>query len=169
MIEKEEPFQNLSELIKGISWGTHICYFYLNQEDLLDVLIPYFAEGLSNNEFCLWVCSKPLDAKRAKASFQERLPLPNPYKYLRSGQIKILDENQWYIAPGFSPSSSAPPILPNPYPSTPSVFARNLSASAHAPSTLMSSIRASAAFEAQGIFPGSPRNPGLVSWIMKRQ
>ena len=29
-----------------IPWGTHFCHFYETTEDLLEVVVPYFAAGL---------------------------------------------------------------------------------------------------------------------------
>jgi hypothetical protein len=33
--------------------GTHFCYFYETQQDLLDASVPFFRAGLENHEFCL--------------------------------------------------------------------------------------------------------------------
>ena len=49
-------------------WGTHFCQFYDSKQDLIDILVPYFKAGLENNEFCMWVTSKPLRAEEAKAA-----------------------------------------------------------------------------------------------------
>ncbi len=99
MMVNKAPLQTCTEQIKKISSGTHACYFYYTMEDLLDILIPYFAEGLANDEFCLWVCPDLIPAEKARSIFLERLPLPHPKKYFRKGQLKILDAGQWYIDP----------------------------------------------------------------------
>ena len=49
-------------------WGTHFCMFFDTKDDLLEILVPYFKTGLTNNEFCFWVLADPLtedDARRA--------------------------------------------------------------------------------------------------------
>ena len=51
-----------------VPWGTHLCQFYNTKQDLIDILVPYFAEGLKNNEFCMWVTSPPLDVEEAKTA-----------------------------------------------------------------------------------------------------
>ncbi|KKM75836.1 hypothetical protein LCGC14_1386150, partial [marine sediment metagenome] len=38
------------EVLEDCPWGTHICLFYENKEDLLETLVPYFKAGLENNE-----------------------------------------------------------------------------------------------------------------------
>ena len=35
----------------------HTCLFYSSDDELLDVLSPYFKAGLEGNELCLWVLS----------------------------------------------------------------------------------------------------------------
>lgn len=99
MMEKGDFSQSCVERLKNISPGTHICYFYHAAEDLYEILIPYFAEGLSNNDLCIWVCPDRIHAERAKAVFYERFPYSSPEKYFLSGQVRILDATQWYIAP----------------------------------------------------------------------
>ncbi|RKY82966.1 hypothetical protein DRQ09_10800, partial [candidate division KSB1 bacterium] len=47
-----------TEIIDCIQTGSHICQFYENEKDLIDVLIPYFKAGLSKNELCLLFISK---------------------------------------------------------------------------------------------------------------
>lgn len=55
-------------------WGTHFCFYYETERDLLDTLIPYFKAGLENNEFCLWVISGPLTEELAIAALREAVP-----------------------------------------------------------------------------------------------
>jgi hypothetical protein len=42
----------------NMPWGAHFCSFYETKQDLLDTLVPYFAAGLANQEFCLWVLTE---------------------------------------------------------------------------------------------------------------
>ncbi len=81
-----------------IPWGTHLCQFYENKEDLIDILVPYFAEGLRNNEFCMWITSRPLEVKEAKEALSR--VLPNIDEYFRKGQIEIISYNNWYLLGG---------------------------------------------------------------------
>jgi signal transduction histidine kinase/CheY-like chemotaxis protein len=82
------------EAIGDITWGAHFCHFYRTQEDLAEILVPYFAAGLQANEACLWVTSDSLPADVA-----ERLminAIPDFKKYLVSGQIQIVPISDWY-------------------------------------------------------------------------
>ena len=79
-------------------WGTHFCHFYETQADLLDLLVPYFATGLLNNEFCMWVTSEPLGVADAERALRKELP--NLDDYVREEQIEILDYSDWYTKGG---------------------------------------------------------------------
>jgi hypothetical protein len=42
------------DFVGDIPWGAHLCQFYDTKHDLIDIFVPYFAEGLRNNEACVW-------------------------------------------------------------------------------------------------------------------
>jgi PAS domain S-box-containing protein len=86
------------EIIGDVPWGTHFCQFYQTKQDLIDILVPYFCEGLRRNEFCMWITSEPLNVEQAQAALRQALP--DLDDYLRRGQIEILDYSQWYTASG---------------------------------------------------------------------
>jgi PAS domain S-box-containing protein len=99
--EKMKKFSIIDNL-KNISRGTHICQFYRNKEDLIEVLIPYFKTGLENNEFCMWVTSEPLGEKESQEAI--RKDLPGFDRYLKKGQIEIVSHTEWYLKEGsFNP------------------------------------------------------------------
>lgn len=83
------------DLIGDVPWGTHFCQFYQSKKDLLDILIPYFKAGLENNEFCVWVTSKPLEVEDAKETLKNSIE--NLDKYLDNGQIEIISYDEEYI------------------------------------------------------------------------
>ena len=85
-------------IVGDAPWGTHICQFYENKEDLVDILVPYFKAGLENNEFCIWVTSEPLQAEDAKSALKRAVK--NLDGYIEKGQIEILDYSQWYTKSG---------------------------------------------------------------------
>ena len=87
-----------SKLVGSIPWGTHLCQFYETKQDLIDILVPYFAEGLRSNEFCMWVTSPPLEVEEAKKALKESVP--NLDKYIKKGQIEIISYNNWYLLEG---------------------------------------------------------------------
>lgn len=86
------------DILGDIAWGTHFCVFYQSKQDLIDILAPYFKEGLENNEFCMWITSEPLNAKEAKKSLKQAVN--NIDSYIKKGQIEILDYGEWYTKSG---------------------------------------------------------------------
>jgi MEDS: MEthanogen/methylotroph, DcmR Sensory domain len=90
------------QAIGDLGWGAHFCYWYQGTRDLLDVLIPYYAAGLSSNEQCLWVTSAPLTPELAGHELVTRAPALRPS--IECGQISIIDHNAWYaLVDGFDP------------------------------------------------------------------
>jgi PAS domain S-box-containing protein len=85
-------------LVGAIPWGTHLCQFYESKQDLIDILVPYFAEGLRSNEFCMWVTSPPLEVDEAKEALKKAVPALEDY--LRKGQIVIISYSDWYLLGG---------------------------------------------------------------------
>ncbi|MHC4691239.1 MAG: PAS domain S-box protein [Planctomycetota bacterium] len=86
------------DILGDVHWGTHLCAFYQDKQDLIDILVPYFKAGLENNEFCMWITSEPLSAGEAEESL--RRAVNNLDDYIEKGQIEILDYNQWYTKAG---------------------------------------------------------------------
>ena len=86
------------DLVGDVPWGTHLCQFYETKEDLIDILVPYFAEGLRNNEFCIWITSPPLEVEEAKVALKKAVP--DLDQYIQKGQIEILPYTEWYLLGG---------------------------------------------------------------------
>jgi signal transduction histidine kinase len=86
------------DVIGSAPWGTHLCQFYQNKQDLIDILVPYFRQGLADDEFCMWITSEPLVVDEAKAALRSVVPALD--EYIRKGQIEILDYTQWYVRNG---------------------------------------------------------------------
>ncbi len=86
------------DFIDAVPWGTHFCQFYETKKDLIEILVPYFAEGLRNNEFCMWVTSPPLEVEEAKTAL--RAAVPDLDEYILKAQIEILPYTEWYLLNG---------------------------------------------------------------------
>ena len=86
------------DAIEELPWGTHFCQFYQPPQDLLEVLVGYFQQGLRNNEFCMWVMSEPLGVDEAKHAL--RTVVPDLDERIRQGQIEFLGYQQWYFPNG---------------------------------------------------------------------
>lgn len=81
-----------------VPWGTHFCHFYETPQDLLDILIPFFAAGLDNNEFCMWIVFDPLDETQARAALRQAVPGVD--SRLAAGDMEILAHTDWYLKDG---------------------------------------------------------------------
>jgi len=84
--------------IDYLRWGSHFCQFFEGPQQLLDLLVPYFKAGLETNESCVWVMAPPLTKEEALAALHR--VLPNPERYIESGQLEILDYKDWYLQTG---------------------------------------------------------------------
>jgi PAS domain S-box-containing protein len=81
------------DIIGNLRWGTHFCQFYRTKKDLMDILVPYFKAGLEDNEYCLWVMSKPVDEEAKEAL---KVAIPDIDTYLENGQIEIVPYPYWH-------------------------------------------------------------------------
>lgn len=81
-----------------VPWGSHLCQFYETTEDLLEVLVPYFAAGLAGNEACVWVVTDGVSVEQAQEAL--RAAIPDLDRYLASGQLEVLLDYQWYLEDG---------------------------------------------------------------------
>jgi len=79
--------------------NTHICHFYRTKEDLLDLLVPFFREGLARHEFCLWGVTFPLSVEEAKASLEKVVKDIDSYE--KTNQLEIFDIGALYGADDF--------------------------------------------------------------------
>ena len=86
------------DIIGVVPWGTHLCQFYDTDHDLIEILVPYFREGLKAGEFCMWITSAPLQVDSAINAL--RSEVADLDDYIERGQIEILDYSQWYTISG---------------------------------------------------------------------
>ncbi len=86
------------KVIGDVPWGTHFCQFYQTNQDLLDILVPYFKAGLESNEFCMWVTAQPLAEHEARQAMAQAMP--DFSQYVARGQIEILPHDRWYLKDG---------------------------------------------------------------------
>jgi len=80
-----------------VRWGAHLCQLYESDQDLIEVLVPYFGKGLERNALCLWLSSAPLGQEVMEAL---RRGIPNFDQYQRRGQIEAIPHTEWYLRDG---------------------------------------------------------------------
>jgi PAS domain S-box-containing protein len=86
------------DFVGDIPWGTHLCLFYETKDDLKDILVPYFAEGLRSNEACVWVTSEPFLLDEAREALAKVVGNLDPF--IKSGQLFILPFTNWHMKEG---------------------------------------------------------------------
>ncbi|MEW6441422.1 MAG: MEDS domain-containing protein [bacterium] len=86
------------EALGGLPWGTHVCQFYENKEELLDVLVPYFRAGLQGNELCVWAVAGLITEEEAHAAL--RAAMPDYEAYAERGQLRIVPHPQRCLESG---------------------------------------------------------------------
>lgn len=83
------------EYVKQIPLGMHLCVFYQNQMELVEALIPYYQEGINQNELCLWIAAEPLDPDSTYELFLKRWPKSS--EYIKNGHLQIISCQDWYL------------------------------------------------------------------------
>jgi PAS domain S-box-containing protein len=81
-----------------LPWGTHICQFYESKEDLLEILVPWFAEGLRGNELCVWIVSEPISVQEAFDALKQAVPELAAHD--TKGRLKLVRHDEWYLENG---------------------------------------------------------------------
>jgi hypothetical protein len=80
--------------IRPVIYGSHLCHFYPDRDELVQSLVPFFQAGLLNNERCLWVTADPLPAAQAQAELAKITP--DLEARIANGQLRIVDGREWY-------------------------------------------------------------------------
>ncbi len=78
--------------------GKHVCAFHSGKSDLLELLIPYFLAGLTNNELCIWVVSDLISRDEAIHSIKRAAA--DRDIHLDRGNMEILSHADWYLEDG---------------------------------------------------------------------
>ncbi|KGQ19825.1 Sensory transduction histidine kinase [Lysobacter dokdonensis DS-58] len=79
-----------------LPWGSHVCQFYDTKQDQLDMLVPYFKQGLDRNEACAWLVGD-LTIEEARTALAA--VVPNLDVYLAKGQMQIRHYTEFYTDP----------------------------------------------------------------------
>jgi hypothetical protein len=83
--------------IRNVEPGWHFCQFYEDVPQLLDMIAPYIAEGLKNNEGCFWVL--PTSTTFDAALHALTKSIPDVSAYLADGRLELGFHSDWYLDP----------------------------------------------------------------------
>jgi signal transduction histidine kinase len=92
-----EPRPTGIDGVGDMPWGTHFCHFYQTDDDLVDILMPYFRSGLEANEFCMMVLFH-LSVEEARETFRRNVPRAD--EYVASGAMEFVPHSEWYLRQG---------------------------------------------------------------------
>ena len=74
-------------------WGSHVCQFYQRKEDLVEMLVPYFKQGLEQNDACVWLVG---DLTVEEAGNALAAAVPGLKHYRAAGQMQIRHYTEFY-------------------------------------------------------------------------
>lgn len=86
------------EVLGERPWGTHFCVFYETNDDLVEMLIPYFKTGIENREFCFWVLAEHLTEDDARSALSRAIPRSD--RHLIEKNIEFLGSEECYLKGG---------------------------------------------------------------------
>ena len=84
--------------VGDIRYGSHMCHLYRSREDLVSLLVPFFAAGLRANERCVWVTSEPINAAEAAAELARAGV--DVATEMQRGALEIVEFSEWYLRDG---------------------------------------------------------------------
>ena len=79
-------------------WGSHFCLFFDTKSDLLEILVPYFKAGLTQNEFCFWVLAAPLNEDDARYALKQAIPASD--RHLIDRHMEFMPAEDCYLSDG---------------------------------------------------------------------
>lgn len=84
------------QALLDLPWGSHVCQFYETREDQINMLVPYFKQGLERNEACAWLVGDLTieEARTALAASVHDLD-----DYMATGQMQIVHYSEFYTDP----------------------------------------------------------------------
>jgi hypothetical protein len=77
-------------------WGSHVCQFYDRKEDLVEMLVPYFKQGLEKNDACVWMVG---DLTVEEAGNALAAAVPGLERHLAEGRMQIRHYTEFYTNP----------------------------------------------------------------------
>lgn len=83
------------EFVGDIAWGTHMCIFSENVDELLEILLPFFSQGLKSNEYCILTTKDQFFTQKVKNLLEDYIP--NFCNYLTHKQLVFqnLEDAEW--------------------------------------------------------------------------
>src|SRR5690349_20439667 len=82
------------DVVGPVPWGTSLCHFYTNTQDLLDTTISFLRAGLAAGERCVWLVSSPINLSQAWDALSR--DVRDVALRRERGDIEVRDAREWY-------------------------------------------------------------------------
>jgi MEDS: MEthanogen/methylotroph, DcmR Sensory domain len=92
-----KPPTGANKVLLDMPWGSHICEFYDSKEGLMQLLVPYFKEGLERNENCIWIVA---DLTIQEATDALAAAVPDLPERIATGQMKFAHHSEFHTHNG---------------------------------------------------------------------
>lgn len=79
------------ENLDKLNWGSHLCHFYKNQNEIETLLLNFIKKGLKKNDFCLIITSDPLKKEQVEKIINKKISGYN------KNQIEIISYKNFYL------------------------------------------------------------------------
>jgi PAS domain S-box-containing protein len=76
----------------------HAAVFYRTPEEFLQILVPFFKEGLEQGQRCLWLVAPSIRLDDAKSALQRAVG--DVEAFVRKGQLEFVAAEEWYTEGG---------------------------------------------------------------------
>jgi len=74
-------------------WGRHLCQLYHSRDDLLELVVPHFREGLRAGEYCIWVLPPELTPAAARDTLERVMPDFGEHEE----NLEVHRHDRWYL------------------------------------------------------------------------
>lgn len=81
----------VASILSAVKHGSHMCAFYETKDDLIDLVTPFFTNGLNNGDACVWVMPDGVEAE--EPALQARAAIAEGGVELHSGRALYLGDS----------------------------------------------------------------------------
>src|ERR1700761_2606343 len=60
----------IPSVLAGVKHGTHLCAFYETNDDLIDLVLPFFTGGAKRGDACVWMMPASVSAGVAESGVE---------------------------------------------------------------------------------------------------
>ncbi|MBC7108222.1 MAG: PAS domain-containing protein [Methanomassiliicoccales archaeon] len=81
---------SIPTVLDSIQWGAHICQFYRERDEFVDLITPFISSGLDKKHYCLWILQNRSSAdEMVDVLYRE---VPGFDDFLRHEQVEVISQ-----------------------------------------------------------------------------